>query len=97
MYYPPHDYFHKLEERLRQLEQENEQLKDKISHLHPVHVENITYKVQELHVEHLTGTLNIGLTALSDAEQIKRWMEQDDADHDVNIQTTNPDKSDLEP
>lgn len=38
--------------------------------------DNVTYKVQELAVHDLSGTLNIGLTALSDPKQLENWIKQ---------------------
>lgn len=81
MYYSYDHYFQQLEQRLLQLEQrllqleeENHHLKTELQQIKPLHIENINYKIQELVVKELKGTLNIGMTALSDAEEIKKWM-----------------------
>ncbi|GAA3404433.1 hypothetical protein GCM10020370_23820 [Paenibacillus hodogayensis] len=37
---------------------------------------NITYKIQELHVNELKGTLNIGLTSTGTAEQLRDMIEK---------------------
>ncbi|MNC25585.1 Spore germination protein GerPC [compost metagenome] len=66
----------KLEEQLRRLEEANQKLKEQVDGLKPAQYGNITYKVQELHVNELTGTLNIGLTSLADEGQMKAMMEQ---------------------
>jgi spore germination protein PC len=67
MYQHPLDWMDQrlkyLEQEIRRLQQENRQLKETIEQLKPVHIEKIEYKIHELHVETLSGTLNIGLTA----------------------------------
>ncbi|MFD0712230.1 spore germination protein GerPC [Paenibacillus sp. GCM10027626] len=75
------NYMHMIEQRMRQLEEkqqllekENEKLNNQLLQIKPVHIENINYKVQELTVKELSGTLNIGLTALADQEQLKKWF-----------------------
>ena len=67
-----------LEDRLALLENQSEQLSRAMQQVKPIHIENITYKVQELAVRDLSGTLNIGLTALSDPEQLEKWVNQKD-------------------
>jgi hypothetical protein len=37
---------------------------------------NITYKIQELHVNELKGTLNIGLTSTATPEQLRSMIEK---------------------
>lgn len=37
---------------------------------------NITYKIQELHVNELKGTLNIGLTSTATTEQLRDMIEK---------------------
>lgn len=68
--------FLRMEEQLRQLEEANRLLKEQVDAVKPVQYGDITYKVQELHVNELTGTLNIGLTSLADEGQLKTMMEQ---------------------
>lgn len=67
-----------LEDRLALLENQSEQLSRDMQQVKPIYIENITYKVQELAVRDLSGTLNIGLTALSDPEQLEKWVNQKD-------------------
>lgn len=69
-----------MEQRLRLLEEENAELKKKVEDIKPLHIENINYKIQELEVKELKGTLNIGMTALSDPEEIKKWIKDADAE-----------------
>ncbi|GAA0379262.1 spore germination protein GerPC [Bacillus horti] len=80
MYYQYPDFFRILEEKVQRLEQENEELRGKIEQLKPIHIENINYKIQELTVRELKGTLNIGMTALSDPEEIKKWLTETDGE-----------------
>lgn len=63
-----------VEERFVRLEEENRKLKEMIAGIRPLQIDNITYKVQELHVRELSGTLNIGLTALADSKQLEKWL-----------------------
>lgn len=96
MYFQYKDYFQRLEERLQQieeeqkkLEEENDALKEKIEQIKPVNIENINYKIQELVVKELKGTLNIGVTALSDPEDIKKLINEQEAEdngHDVQLE-----------
>lgn len=65
-----------LEQELIRLRQENEMLRKKIDQLKPVQVEKIEYKVHELHVETLSGTLNIGLTANGEEAGIGEVIEK---------------------
>lgn len=67
-----------LQYRVMHLEQENKKLKDKLDDIKPMVIENINYKIQELNVEELKGTLNIGLAGEADAEKIGSFMEQED-------------------
>ncbi|MCT8136645.1 hypothetical protein H1D32_02105 [Anaerobacillus sp. CMMVII] len=65
-----------LQNKLEEIEKENEELKEKVENLKPINIENINYKIQELTVEELSGTLNIGLSALTDAENLKKLLEE---------------------
>lgn len=105
MYYNPYSqnnhYFHSLEERIRLLEEENKELKEKIENLKPLHIENINYKIQELSVRELKGTLNIGMTALSDPKEIQKWLQEAEEGEEIymedleqNTQDENPSDQD---
>jgi hypothetical protein len=73
-----------LIEKLAKLEQENKQLTDKLSEVRPIRVDAIHYKVQELSVRELSGTLNIGLSALTSSEEIAKWAANlDDSPNDA--------------
>ncbi len=63
-----------LKEKVEKVEEENEELKEKLEDLQPINIENINYKIQELSVEELSGTLNIGITALTDPENLKQLL-----------------------
>ncbi|WP_274363482.1 spore germination protein GerPC [Paenibacillus thermotolerans] len=85
--YNYHAYLQMLEHRVRQLEdrallaeKEVKDLKEALQKIKPVNIEAINYKVQELAVRDLSGTLNIGLTALSDPEQLQQWLHQGEGD-----------------
>lgn len=66
------------------LEQDNLKLKEQLEQIKPIHIENVNYKIQELAVKDLKGTLNIGLTALTDEGQLKKVI--DDVEQGKNIQ-----------
>ncbi|WP_418200462.1 spore germination protein GerPC [Alkalihalobacterium sp. APHAB7] len=66
--------FEELKEKVEKVEEENEELKEKLGDLQPINIENINYKIQELAVEDLSGTLNIGITALTDPENLKKLL-----------------------
>jgi spore germination protein PC len=69
-----------LETRIRLLQEEHKSLKEQLGNIKQVHIENINYKIQELTVKELKGTLNIGMTALTDPEEIKKWLGESDGD-----------------
>lgn len=64
----------KFEEKLESLEEENKELKQKVEEMKPINIENINYKIQELSVQELSGTLNVGLTSLADSEELKELI-----------------------
>lgn len=65
-----------LQQKIEDVEKENEELKEKVENIKPINIEAINYKIQELTVEELSGTLNIGLSALTDAENLKKLLEE---------------------
>jgi spore germination protein PC len=95
-------YLHMIEQRLKslesrqvQLETENGLLKEKLESIKPIHIENINYKIQELAVKELKGTLNIGLSALTDAEQINKLIQGQSRDEGIQFENmTHPQDSD---
>ncbi|WP_171016987.1 spore germination protein GerPC [Pseudalkalibacillus caeni] len=59
-----------LQKRLKQVEEENDKLKSEIQNIKPIVIENINYKIQELNVKELSGTLNIGMSGELDPENL---------------------------
>jgi spore germination protein PC len=89
-------YLQMLEQRMRTLEErslaaekELQELRTAFQQIKPIRIENINYKVQELVVRDLSGTLNIGLTALSDAEQLEKWMQQSKTEQETECRLEN--------
>jgi len=66
------DQLRGLEERLRLAEDELRELKAEAAKARPIHIEAINYKVQELVVSELSGTLHVGLTALTDSKALEK-------------------------
>ena len=66
----------RLEREIAFLRKENEALKKKLASLQPVTIERIEYKIQELSIKTLSGTLNVGLTATGDDKSVARIIEQ---------------------
>ncbi|MFE8700136.1 spore germination protein GerPC [Cytobacillus sp. FJAT-54145] len=61
-------------EKLNKIEEEHKKLKKEIENIKPVTIENVNYKIQDLSVQELSGTLLVGLTSLSDAEELKKLL-----------------------
>jgi len=61
-----------LEERIRKTEEELKALREEIAQTRPIRIEAINYKVQELVVSELSGTLHVGLTALTDSKSLEK-------------------------
>lgn len=94
MYFDPIPYLRYLEHRIRQLEEkwgrleaETQRMQRLLQQLKPVHIEHIHYKIQELHLRDLSGTLNIGLTALSDPEQFEQWLKRQPNPGEIELET----------
>jgi len=68
-----------IQEKLTEIEEKYTKLKETIEHLKPMTVENVHYKIQDLHVQDLSGTLHVGLTTLSDAEQLQKLLAESDS------------------
>ncbi|MGG1572619.1 spore germination protein GerPC [Fictibacillus sp. NRS-1165] len=79
------DLYHilqQLQQQIIELQHENHTLREALNNIKPINIENINYKIQELHVKELKGTLNIGLTGeahLEDMETIIDDLEQEAA------------------
>ena len=64
--------------RVERLEQENRELRQK---KRAVKVRKVVYHVHSLHIQEMKGTMNIGITAPLDEEQMERLvfeMQQED-------------------
>lgn len=75
-----------LEKRQQELELENKRLSERLEAIKPVQFGNITYKIQELNVNELKGTLNIGLTSLADDNQIQSIIDQMKISQDTDME-----------
>ena len=64
-----------LEARIDKLEQENNRLAKELKDVRPIRIDAIHYKIQELSVRELSGTLNVGLSAQTDAEEMGKWAQ----------------------
>lgn len=78
------DFKCRIEDKLKAMEEESDIIKKQLRDIKPIHIENINYKIQELDVKELSGTLNIGMTALTDPEKIKQWI-SDAEENDVHM------------
>jgi len=83
VYVDPFPYLSLIENRIRHLEERAARLEGLVQtlerllrQLKQVHIDNIHYKIQELHLRDLSGTLNVGLTALTDPKQLEEWLKQ---------------------
>lgn len=78
-------------------EQDNLKLKEQLEQIKPIHIENINYKIQELAVKDLKGTLNIGLTALTDEDQLKKIIDDVEQGKDIQFDDLNssPEESEM--
>jgi spore germination protein PC len=90
-------HMEELENRIRVLQEEQMSLKEQVGNLKQVHIENINYKIQELSVKELKGTLNIGMTALTDPEEIKKWLDLSQGDGDVQLRDMSNPESQPDP
>lgn len=76
MYATLWERLHHLEREIAILRRENEALKKKLASLQPITIERIEYKIQELSIETLSGTLNVGLAATGDDKSFARILEK---------------------
>ncbi|MEW9051604.1 MAG: spore germination protein GerPC [Neobacillus sp.] len=68
-------------EKLNKIEEDHKKLKEEIKNIKPITIENINYKIQDLSVQELSGTLLVGLTALSEAEELKKLLTENGPVH----------------
>lgn len=71
-----YSWIQRLEKEVYSLRQENGMLQEQIKQIKPISIERITYKVQELHVETLSGTLNVGLASQAMVENIDGFVDE---------------------
>lgn len=64
-----------LEKELQKLKTEQKILLEKIEGIKPVQIGTMEYKIHELSVHTLSGTLNLGLTANADEKTMQSIME----------------------
>lgn len=64
-----------LDLRVRALEHENQELRKQLdSTKRPFRVKKIVYHVHALHIKEMSGTLNIGITAPLDEEEMEQLV-----------------------
>jgi spore germination protein PC len=74
-----------LKTQIEALKKENEEFRVKMEAITPLHIERIEYKIHELHVDTLSGTLNVGLTATGDDSCVGEVIEKIVEEHRSNI------------
>lgn len=70
------DRINQLQQEIEKLKEENEQIRKQLASIQPVTIERMEYKIQELRVETLSGTLNVGLSAQGDEQTLSKIMDQ---------------------
>ncbi|MCR8843897.1 spore germination protein GerPC [Paenibacillus sp. SC116] len=63
-----------LEAQVQQQSTDNQALQATIKEVKPIQIGTINYKIQELHVSELSGTLNVGLTAFTDEKEMQKLI-----------------------
>ncbi|WP_209124777.1 spore germination protein GerPC [Alkalihalobacillus sp. BA299] len=74
MYQQFYEMLKQLEQRIRTLEEENLALKKKLDEVRPIVIENINYKIQEINVDELKGTLNIGWSGEATVDDVSKMI-----------------------
>ncbi|EIT84904.1 hypothetical protein A374_13165 [Fictibacillus macauensis ZFHKF-1] len=59
-----------MQQQILDVQRENQMLKETVQSMKPITIENVNYKIQELHVKELKGTLNIGITGEAKLEDM---------------------------
>lgn len=70
------DRINRMEQEMENLRKEQEELKKKVDAIQPITIENLVYKIQELNVQTLSGTLNVGLTTQGEGENVNQLIEK---------------------
>ncbi|WP_138416292.1 hypothetical protein [Aquibacillus sediminis] len=68
----------RIYQKLNQLEEENKEIKEELANKKSVTVENVNNKIQDLNVQELSGSLLVGLSSLSDAEELQELLADND-------------------
>ncbi|GGA50990.1 hypothetical protein GCM10007416_25200 [Kroppenstedtia guangzhouensis] len=68
------DRINRLEQEMETLRKENEELKRQMDAIQPVTIESLVYKIQELNVQTLSGTLNVGFTTQAEGETVNELI-----------------------
>jgi spore germination protein PC len=91
--YQYYQHIQMLEQRILNLEINQQNLyrdylllKNQLEQIKPVRIDHINYKIQELVVTELSGTLNIGLSALTDEDQLKNIMADANNKEDIHLE-----------
>ncbi|MCZ0703781.1 hypothetical protein J2T56_002008 [Natronobacillus azotifigens] len=69
----------KMEADYREIKEEYQEIKKELKSIDPITIENVNYKIQDLNVQDLSGNLLVGLTTLSDAENLKKLLADEDS------------------
>ncbi|MFC5713899.1 spore germination protein GerPC [Thalassorhabdus alkalitolerans] len=85
MYIDLYSWAQHMEKRIKKLEEENEELRKQIEAMNKTTIENVNYKIQELHVKELKGTLNIGWAGKASPEEVEDLLQ------DITIDSENKD------
>ncbi len=85
MYIDFYSWAQNMEKRIKKLEEENEELRKQIEAMDKTTIENVNYKIQELHVKELKGTLNIGWAGKASSEEVEDLLQ------DIMIDSENKD------
>lgn len=83
-----------LKKEITELKTANQKLQKKIAKLQPIQIEKMEYKIHELVVKTLSGTLNIGLTVHGEEEDIVKLIEkmQKEDQMDIKIEDSSTSK-----
>ncbi len=65
-----------LEEEVYKLKKDNKELKKKLQAIQQLRIDKIEYKINELKVDTLSGTLNVGLSTLADEQSLKEIVDR---------------------
>lgn len=90
-----HDMIHQLFEKIDEMEKKQKKMQQQIEAIKPLTIENINYKIQDLHVDELSGSLLVGLTGLSEAEELQQLL-REQSSTEVNVEADDEKEVDIE-